>query len=178
MSPGAVPTGSSTVAPAGIDRLLAVPCPHRDLAVGPPAGPIALQDPEDPLLQRLVEDHLAAREPAHHLGGEVVRRRPEAARGQHELDPLAREEVERRADVGRPVGDDDDVRDLHAPVAQPLRQPRPVAVADDPRDHLGAGDDDARADGHPQVGRSDSDSRFGLPPARTSYPIGVSSETW
>ena len=30
--------------------------------------------------------------------------------------------------------------------AQRLRQPRPVGVADEPRQHLGAGDDDARAD--------------------------------
>ena len=150
------------------DRLLAVARPHRLLAVGPPARPVAAQDVEDPLLQRLVEHHRPAGEAGDHVGRQVVRGRPEAARGEDHVDLLAREEVQRRPHVAGPVGHDHDVRQLDAALAQPLRQPRPVAVGDDPRQDLGAGDDDARADGHPHVGRSASGSALGLPPARIS----------
>ena len=42
------------------------------------------------------------------------------------------------------VADDHDLGDVDPVLAQALRQPRPVAVGDDPRQHLGAGDEDAR----------------------------------
>ncbi len=146
-------------------RLLAVPGPHRLLAVGAPAGAVAAQDREDPLLQGRVEHHLQARERTHDLGREVVRGRPEPAGGEDQVDALAGEELERGADVVRAVGDHDDVRQLDAALAQPLGEPGAVAVGDDRRQDLRAGDDDARADAHPQVGRSDT--LRGLPPALT-----------
>ena len=79
------------------------------------------------------------------------------------------EELERGEHVLRPVADHDDVRQLDAALAQPLGEPRAVAVGDHPRQHLGAGDDDAGADAHPaQVGRSDSGSSRGRLPGRMS----------
>ena len=54
----------------------------------------------------------------------------------------------------RPVADDRDVREVDAELAQPLGEPRAVAVGDAPGEDLGAGDDDARAGAHAQVGRS------------------------
>ena len=150
----------------GDDRLLAVAGPHRLLAVGAPARAVAAQDGQDPLLQRLVEHHRPPREGADDVGREVVRRRAEPAAGDDQV--AAAEEVERRPHVGRPVADDDDLRHLDPALPQPLGQPRAVAVGDGPRQHLRAGDDDAGADAHPQVGRSDSGSSRGRLPGRMS----------
>ena len=50
-----------------------------------------------------------------------------------ERDALPGEELERRAHVVGPVAADEDVRHLHAALAQPLGQPRAVAVGDEAR---------------------------------------------
>ena len=74
----------------------------------------------------------------------------------------------RAAQILAAIAHDHDLRQLDAVLAQPLRQPRAVAVGDDPRQHLGAGDDDAGA-GHPaHCGRWSSGSARGLRPGRSS----------
>ena len=62
--------------------------------------------------------------------------------------PSAREEAQRALDVLGPVADDRDVGEVDAELAQPLGQPRAVAVGDAAGEDLGAGDDDARAGAH------------------------------
>ena len=100
------------------------------------------EDRGDLLLHLLVEDHLAAGEPRHDLGGEVVRGRAEPAARDDQVDPLAGEEAQRRLEVLGAVADDDDVGDLDAQLAEPLRDPGPVAVGDPAGQDLGAGDED------------------------------------
>ena len=69
----------------------------------------------------------------------------------------------------RRSADDHDLGELDPVLAQPLRQPRPVAVGDDPGQHLGAGDDDAGARAHgAQVGRWSAGSSRGALPGRSS----------
>ena len=99
------------------------------------------------LLQRGVELHRHAHPRRHDLGGEVVRGRPEPAAGDHQV-RRPRHEVQ-RARAGRPAGRRRPAMygQRHAVPAQRLGQPRPVGVADQPREHLGAGDDDPRAHG-------------------------------
>ena len=68
--------------------------------------------------------------------------------------PLDGEELERALHVLGPVADDERERVVDAELAQAVGQPRPVAVRHPPGQHLGAGDDDARAGAHaPQLGR-------------------------
>ena len=55
---------------------------------------------------------------------------------------------ERREHVLRAVADDRRVREVDADLAQPLGEPRAVAVADPAREHLGARHDDAGARAH------------------------------
>ena len=101
----------------------------------------------------LVQDHLAPWNSATTSRGEVVGRRAEPAARDHERIPSRGEPVERGAHVLGPVADDDRVRVVDAELAQPLRQPRAVAVAHAAGEDLGAGDDDAGAGAHaPQVG--------------------------
>ena len=96
------------------------------------------------------------------LGREVVGGRPEAAAGDDQVDALARRGSAARPRMSsRPVADDHDVRELDAQLAQPLRQPRAVAVGDDPAEHLRARDDDAGARAHVQVGAWSSGSERG-----------------
>ena len=162
-NPGAVPLGSSTTAPTGTWACLRAPA-----RIGSISPPIRLRsrvdDRPDPLLQRLVQDHRRARPPGDHLGGEVVRGRPEATAGQHQVD--VREEVQGAPQIIGPVADHHDLGQLHAEPAQRLGQPGPVGVADQPRQHLGAGDDDARADAQVAQSpvRTDSLSRLGFLP--------------
>ena len=130
---------------------------------------MALEDGQDPLLEVGVEHHLAAAEGADHVGREVVRGGAEPAGRDDQVDPLRGEKVERGAHVRGTVADDHDVRELDPGGAQALGQPRAVAVADDAAEHLRARHDDAGADAHPlHVGRRDSGSGRGFPPARSS----------
>ena len=78
-TPGAVPTGSSTVAPCGHVRLLARAARHRGAVDVRPALRERRDDRRDPLLQLRVEHQRPAREVGDHLGREVVRRRAEPA---------------------------------------------------------------------------------------------------
>ena len=131
--------------PLGHQRLLAVAGADRVLVEVAPAAAQPLEDRPDPLLQRRVERERAPGEVRDDLGGQVVGGRAEAAAGHDEVEALGGHEVERGAHVGAAVGHDQDLRDLDAALAQALGQPRPVAVGDDPRQHLGAGDEDARS---------------------------------
>ena len=85
--------------------------------------------------------------------GQVVGRRPQTAGGDDHVDALAGQEAQRprpcpRAGRRTIV----EVGEVDAALAHPLGQPRPVAVGDDPREDLGAGDDDAGAGAHAHVG--------------------------
>ncbi len=127
------------------DGLLSVRLPDR---VGIEALPAMHQRPEDlgdPLLERVVEHHLAAGEATDDLGGQIVRGRPEAAAGHDQRHPLVRHVPERVQQVVRAVADDLDHRGVDAELDQALGQPRPVAVGDDPRQDLGARDQDPGA---------------------------------
>jgi hypothetical protein len=131
-----------------------------------PAAPQPDEDLPDALLERRIDGERAPREVGHDLGGQVVGGRSEAAAGHHEVEAVGGHEVEGGPHVARAVGDDDDVGDLDAVVAQLLGQPRPVAVGDDPGQDLGARDEDARS--HEQVGRRASGSSRGRLPGRSS----------
>ena len=81
---------------------------------------------------------------------------------------LERKGAEREAFLAE-CCDDQDLRAVHAGLAQPLRQPRAVAVDDDPGQDLRAGDDDARARAHDtHVGRTSALSTRGRLPGRSS----------
>ena len=145
--------------PGGIDRrrplwhhrLLAVCLPQRVGIEAQTAGE-RTQHSRDLLLHPLVEDHLATGEAADDLGREVVRGGPETAAGDDEIHSLVGEEAKRRFEVVGPVPDHDDLGDVDTELREPLRQPRAVAVADPPGQHLGPGDDDARPGAHGQPG--------------------------
>ena len=68
--------------------------------------------------------------PPDHLGGEVVRRRPQAAAGDDQVHALLGQEAQRGQHVLRPVADDRDVGEVDAELAQALREPGAVAVGD------------------------------------------------
>ena len=171
--PGAVPTGSRITAPAGITACLRL---DASTASGSRSGQRAisgLQDLPDPPFQRLVEHHLATGEAPDDLRRQVVGRRPEPAARDDERAALAREEAQRPQDLLRPVADDDDRRRVRAQLEQPVRQPRAVAIRDAPGQHLGAGDDDPRADAHGlQTGRLSADSGWRPPRGVICMPIG------
>ena len=86
-SPGAVPTGGSTVAPAGTCACLRTAAAVASGSTSPAAAAAEpLDDAADVLLELGVERRLASLEPADHLGGEVVRGRAEPAAGDDEID--------------------------------------------------------------------------------------------
>ena len=143
-----MPTGSSTVAPVGHERLLAVGGADGVLVEVAPAAAQALEDRPDPLLERAVERERAPAVVGDHLGGQVVGGRPEAAAGDDQVEVA--HEPQRLEHVRAAVGDDHDLRDLHPVLAQALGQPGAVAVGDDPRQHLRARDEDPGP--HKQVG--------------------------
>ena len=150
------------------ERLLAVPGPQRVVAHVAPASAQRADPSPDPLLQRIVEVHGNAGEGGHDVGGQVVGRRAEPAGRDHQVQVA--EELEAGAEIVGAVGHDVHGDQLDAAIAQPLRQPRAVLVADDPRQDLGPGDDDAGADDahDEQSGRCASDSRRGRRPGRSS----------
>ena len=107
-----------------------------------------LQDLEDALLEPLVEHQLALGETSDDLDRHVVGGGAESAARDHEVDLLGGHEAQLRLDVLRPVPTDGDVGQLDPLLEQPVRQPGAVAVLYPAREHLGAGDDDARACRH------------------------------
>ena len=86
------------------------------------------------------------------------------------VDAETGEEVERGAQILRPVADHDRVRQDHAARPQLLGQPRPVGVCDQAAEHLRAGHHDPGADAHVAQSpvRTDSASRRGRLPGRSS----------
>ena len=149
-----MPTGSSTVAPAGHQRLLAVGRAHRVLVEVAPAAAQPLEDRPDPLLQRRVERQRAPAELRHDLGRQVVGGRPEAAAGDDQVERRRREEVAAPR-AGPPAGRR---RSGSRATSTPSSRSRsdshgPLRSRDDPREHLGAGDEDAGARAHAQAGR-------------------------
>ena len=131
-SPGAVPTGSRTVAPAGTTACLRLPRADR---VGVEVGPALqqrLEDRRDPLLAAARRATISRPwNAADDLGRQVVGGRPE---------PAARDDQRRRRCAARkrsaprpcPRGRSPTttiVRVVDAELAQPLGQPRAVAVA-------------------------------------------------
>ena len=141
-----MPTGSSAVAPSGTIACLRLASITASSSKSEAAGEAA-QDLGDLLLHLLVEDQLAAGEAGDDLGGEVVGGRAEPAGGDDQVHPLGGHEAQRRLEVVGAVGDDEDVGDLDAELGQPFGDPGPVAVGDPAGEDLGAGDDDAGADG-------------------------------
>ena len=89
-SPGAVPTGSSTVAPSGTSACLRLLGAHRVLVEVAPAAAQPLEDRPDALLERRVERQRAPGEVRDDLGGQVVGGRAEAAAGDDEVEALGR----------------------------------------------------------------------------------------
>ena len=139
--PGAVPAGSMAVAPRGTIACFRLACAKRLGVEAQPPSELG-EDPRDLPLHPLIEDQLAAREPGHHLGGQIVGRRAEAAAGDDQVDALRGEEAQRLLEVAGAVSDAEDVGHLHAQLAEPLRDPGAVAVADPAGQDLGAGDHD------------------------------------
>jgi hypothetical protein len=134
--------------PLGHERLLA-DAGRGGLGVGAPPAAVheALDDPGDLPLQPRVDRRRPALHLADDLRGQVVGGRAEPAGG--EDDVLVGEEAQRVAQVLRPVADDQQRADVHPEPAQLLGQPRAVAVAHPAGEHLGTGDDDPCAHGHP-----------------------------
>ena len=148
--PGAVPTGSRTVAPAGTTACLRFGLADRlGVEVRPALRSAARGSPRS-ALERLVEHHLAALE---------RRRRPRAVRSSA-VGPrpplvttrsiaLAREEAAARPCMSSGRSPTTTMCAMvDAELAQPLGQPRAVAVGDAAGEDLGARDDDARAGAH------------------------------
>jgi hypothetical protein len=146
----------------GHQRLLAVRQPDRVLVEIRPALHQRLEDRPDPILERLVERQLAAGEASHHLERQVVGGRAEPAARDDQVDALAGHEVQLRLHVLGPVAADRDVGEVDAELAQAVGQPRAVAVAHPPRQHLGAGDDDPGARAHGPL------TRMGAPRDRSA----------
>ena len=122
-------------------RLLSVGLAKRLGVEAQPPGELG-EDSRDLLLHPLVEDQLAAREPGDHLRRQIVGRRAEPAAGDDQVGALGGKEPQRRLEVAGAVSDAEDVGDLHAQLAEPLRDPRTVSVAHPAGQDLGAGDDD------------------------------------
>ena len=129
-SPGAVPTGSSTVAPSGTIACLRFPARTASMSMSGKRGERA-QDLGDPLLDRGVEFHLPLLEVAHDFGREVVAVGQPAA-GDHQVQPVGGHEGERLTHVLGTVSDDRREGQLDAELLQPFGQPGAVADATRP----------------------------------------------
>ena len=128
-----------------------------------------VDDRPDALLERRVVLHRRARPRRDDVGGEVVGGRPEPAAGDDQVDASPRGSPAPSADrrAGR----------RRRRCARRRRRARAAARTararwrpDQPGEHLGAGDDDARADAHVAQSptRTGSESRFGFLPGRNS----------
>ena len=172
--PGAVPTGSNTVAPAGTTACLRFASEH---GVGIQVSPAAHQRPEDLgdlRLELLVEHHLATTKLPDDLGRQVVRRGPQPPARNHQRHARSRHETQRVHQIIRAIPHNLDHRRVHPQPNEALGQPRSVAVGDDPGQHLGASDQDPGPDGgaatrmnprgaHVQVGSWPADSSVVFP---------------
>ena len=138
---------------AGGDRgLLAVACAQRlAIEVRPALGKRG-EDLGDALLQLLVVAHLAPLEATDDLRREVVGSGTETAARDDEVNAQAVHEAQRGLNVRGSVADDHAHREIHAQLRQAICEPRSVAVAHPPAEHLGARDDYAGARAHAQVG--------------------------
>ena len=142
--PGAVPTGSSGVAPSGTSA-----CLRFDSRI---ASSSKLKRRANPRRISAIfsstsssRKQLATGEAGDDLGGEVVGGRAEPARGDDQIHPLGGHEAERRFEVVGTVADDQDVGDVDSELGEALGDPRPVGVGDRTGQHLGAGHDDSRS---------------------------------
>ena len=127
--PGAVPAGSIVAAPRGTIACLRLASRSASgVEARPPRK--ARQDAGDLLLHPLVEDELPAGETGDHLGGQIVCRRAEAPAGDDQVDALGGEELERRLEVAGAVRNAEDVGDVDAQLAESLRDPGAVSIAD------------------------------------------------
>ena len=116
------------------------------------------QDARDLLLHPLIQHQLAAREPSDDLRRQIVRRRAEPAAGHDQVGVLGGQEAQRRLEVAKAVSHADDVGDVHAQLAESLRDPRTVSVRHPASQDLGAGDHDPGPDGVPAHGGSVKDT--------------------
>ncbi len=117
------------------------------------------QDVGDPPLEGFVKRQRAPGELGDHRQRQVVRGRAEPAAGDDQVDPLLAVKAQLGLHVLGAIAADGDRRQVDPQLAQPVRQPRAVAVLDPAGQHLGAGDDDAGARAHAQ----------GLEPAGSSF---------
>ncbi len=171
--PGAVPTGSSAIAPSGTIACLRLAAADG-LLVEAEAPREAAQDRRNLPLHFLVEHQLAAGEAGDDLRGEVVGGRPQAAGGNDQVHVLGGQEAERRPEVVGAVADHEDVGDIDAQLGQSFGDPGPVAIADPTGQDLRPGHHYPRPNlGHAQVGRSPSGSCLSLPLESIEYPIGL-----
>ena len=151
-SPGAVPTGSSTVAPAGIVACLRLAARiasrsrfGQRVISGLTISAIRSESASSSTISRPWNLPTTS-------AVEVVCGGAQPAARQDDAHPLLGHEPQRRLHVLRAIAHDRRVGEVHAELAQPLGQPRTVAVAHPAAEHLGAGDDYSRARAHVQVG--------------------------
>ena len=135
------------------DRLLAIARPQGFLAVGAPARAVARR------IARIRSSSAVSSTIARPVKAPTTSAVRSSAVGPSPPEVITRSTPSRARKSSaarmsrRPVADDHDVGQLDACAAQALGQPRAVAVADDAAQHLGAGDDDAGARGHPRARR-------------------------
>ena len=151
-TPGAVPTGSSTVAPSGTCACLRVPraIAARSMfgqrsASGATIAAMRCSSASSSTIARPANSATTSRR-------EVVGGRAEAAARHDQVDALGGEEAQRRRPCPRAGRRRSRCAQVDAQLAQALGQPRAVAVGDDPAEDLGPRDDDAGARAHVQVG--------------------------
>ena len=143
-----MPTGSITNEPSGTSACLRLAARTASKSQWLKRAISGFRIGGDLVLELIVEHELAAAEAGHHLDRHVVRGRAQAAARDDQVHALVGQEAELRLDVLRAVAADRDVRQLDAQLEQAVGQPRPVSVLDASGQHLGAGDDDARARAH------------------------------
>ena len=164
-----MPTGSSTVAPAGSTACLRLAARIASSLIEPQRRRKRCRIAQMRSSSASSSTISRPQNAPDHLGGEVVGRRTQATGGDDQVDAECGLRLERRPHVGGPVADDRDLGQIDPSLTQPLGQPGPVAVGDDARQDLGTGDDDGRAGAHgAQVGRLPAGSSRGARPGRTS----------
>ncbi len=166
--PGAVPTGSRTVAPRGTSACLRLPA---RIAASSRLRQRPRRRSRIARIRPSSASSSTSGRPANSATTSAVRSsavgpRPPLVTIRSTPWPARKSSAARRS--AGAVGDDHRVRELQAALAQALGQPGAVAVGDDPREHLGPGDHDAGASGHVQVGRRPTGSSRGLRPVRRS----------
>ncbi len=151
-SPGAVPTGSSTAAPAGIVACLRLAARIASWSMFGQRFTSGLTISAIRSDERIVEHHLAALESADHLGGQVVRGRAQPPARQDDADPLLGMK-RRAASMSRGRSPTIAVYARSTPSSRRRSASQgPLRSLTLPREHLGAGDDYPRSRAHLQVG--------------------------